>query len=270
MSSFFAEGDNNFFNFKTYQRKYLITTTAIIILVLPTILYTAYKLNSLTSYYNHYGLWSILSKLSNSAQVTTVVTAKDDFLYTMQVSVLDSSSKEPISNIKLLLNGNVENSKDFFTSSVTDSKGYAKFNIQKGTFRLSIDPDTLPKKYEQVSSFFYDIQKPGTTIVKVELKQKQTNSQEGLAEIEFLDKAGNPIPGILLYLDTKSPISNNETIRYNSISNSNGIAIFKLEKGIYKISVSDKILDTYKIINPIEIEILPQKTNKYTFQVIKK
>jgi len=151
----------------------------------------------------------------------------------------------------------------------------------KGTFHLAFSPAEGSTDYILPSPFFYELKSVGTTMLTVNLSKNQALTQStGITEIEVLDENNHPVEGIELYVDSeknspqhpeptpsadvlhsassKNPEPSGNPDRFFSVTNEEGIAVFKLPSGIYNVKFSpDKLPKDYKPRNFLKSIVLP-------------
>ena len=226
--------------------------------------------------YNNFS--NIVSKYTNSNSVTEVVLAKDETIYTLQINLVDSDTNAPVENIQINVNGKTEvRNRHYNLKELTDNEGIAKFHLGKGTFHIDFSPASSQNNYILPSPFYFDLTSVGTTIITINLdKHNEDTENYGIIEIELLDNNNEPFEGIEIFiensksLDRDSLESGDTPDKYYSITNSDGIAVFKKEKGTYRAEFSgSKFPKEYILPEPFEIEILPGIVSRYTIKLTK-
>ncbi|MCX7841868.1 MAG: hypothetical protein N2489_02180 [Clostridia bacterium] len=212
---------------------------------------------------------SVLQKI-NSSKYTAVISAKDDTIYSLEVRLVDSKDGVPVTNAPVNVSGKSDLlKKEFDKTEYTDSKGVAKYILDRGTFRLSFLPSSFPSSYQPPSPFFYELKTAGTTLltVKVDKSPEKAMDKWGIAEIEVLDKDNNPIQGIQFTVDYPVFAHGDPDAVY-SYSNQDGIAVFKLNEGVYTISATGlNFPNEYQLPSSIRVEIKQSSISRYTIRL---
>ncbi len=207
-----------------------------------------------------------LKKLSNTA-ITQIVSAQNDMIYSLLIKITDTDTKNPISNISILVSGNsYDQKKKYNENAVSDNLGTAKFSLNKGEFRISFSMTDSQDKYALPSSYFLDLKSPGTTILSFSLKSKTL--KQGIVEIEVLDERNKPITNIELATTKPFEIKSEKNKIFNSYTNSDGIAIFKLYEGTYNIEfIRNSISKSYNLPSSFDIVANPDAITHYFFKI---
>lgn len=220
-------------------------------------------------------LRAIVPKLKNNNTVTQVIAAKDDTIYAFELRVLDKMDGKPVPGLKINVSGKSSLSEKLFNeTSSTDTDGTVKYSLDKGTFKLSFIADQFPEKYKMPSPVFFDLKESGIKIITISLEPAPASSKDnwGIAEIEILDSENKPSPGLQLEvkdLDVTAgaPGKPDRVIAY---TNSEGIAVFKLNAGSYKIVFnSTNFPKGHELPGDIEITIQPDTVMRYTYRLVK-
>src|SRR5690606_17381969 len=169
-------------------------------------------------------------------------------------------------------------------------EGTAKFHLGKGTFYIDFSSTQLSDNYIMPSPFYFDLTSVGTTIITINLDKYNEMENYGIVEIEILDENNEPFEGIKVFIENLKTNKNlegehknsleppdenclepgTEPDRYFSITNLDGIALFKMEEGIYKAEFSeDKFPQEYIVPEPFSIKILPGIVSRYTIKLAK-
>ena len=128
------------------------------------------------------------------------------------------------------------------------------------------------------SPFYFDLTSVGTTIITINLDKYNEMENYGIVEIEILDENNEPFEGIEVFIENLKTNKNlegehknsleppdenclepgTEPDRYFSITNLDGIALFKMEEGIYKAEFSeDKFPQEYIVPEPFSLKFYP-------------
>jgi hypothetical protein len=215
---------------------------------------------------------NIISKITNTNTVTQVISAKNDTIYTLQIKLVDAKSSQPVPQIKINITGKSETpDKHYNTGGVTDENGTVKFTLGKGTFHLFFAPVSSLNNYILPSPFFYELKSVGTTILTINLDtDNDIIENSGIGEIEVLDENNIPVKGLELALvnifkDNESPN------KYYSVTNDEGISVFKLLEGDYEVEFSQKKFpEDFIIPEAFEINVSEDITTRYTIQLARK
>ena len=256
--------------------KYGVMTFVLIFIVFGM----GFNLYAFKSGYDSNSFSTVVSRLTNANTVTQVISAKDDTIYTLQVKLKDSTTDAPIPNIKISVAGQSKTPKKYYNvSEITDEEGSAKFVLGQGTFHLSFTSPTFSNEYTLPSPFFYEIKSAGITILTVNMEKNKP--ADGIAEIQVLNEENIPVKNLELYLDEEiemeqdlehnedSPVSTEDkTRKYFSVTNNEGIAVFKLPPGKYNARFSEsKIPEDYAIPENFEINISSDYVTRYTIRI---
>lgn len=266
-------------------------TALLFLLVLSASYYTLY------GYYrdfNENNLSSAMSKITSKNTVTQVISAKDDTIYTLQIKLLDSKTGKAIPNIKINASGKSEIPDRYNNvNGITDEKGMVKFTLGKGNFYIEFSPVSLSCDYVLPSPFYYELKSAGTTIITINLDIDDTKVRnEGIVEIEVLGDQNLPLENLELTvisssIDTDSDEGNEENKenednesnedkkeipdKYFSITNKEGLSVFKLPEGNYSVKFTSLTLhEQYIIPEPFNINITRDITTRYTIRLVKK
>jgi 5-hydroxyisourate hydrolase-like protein (transthyretin family) len=214
---------------------------------------------------NDFGV--IISRVRSVNTVTKIIPAKNDVIYALHVKLLDSKTNKPVKNTQINISGKSGNSLNQTAS--TDSDGMAKFTLDKGTFRLSFISYNFPQEYNMPSPFFVDLKSIGTTIITVNLDASEASKQKwGIVEVEVLDKDNKPVPNLQLATQglVLAPGYPNNIFSY---TNSEGIAVFKVNEGACKINFTgSKFPAQYQIPPYIDASVVPDAVTRYTIRLV--
>lgn len=264
--------ENNTFHSETQLKVYNIIKISLFILVIILLSSSfGFKVNALAKDIKENDYASVIYKMRGVETMSEVIPAKDDLVHDAQVKVIDAKTQEPVKDIRLSVTGkNSDNGKEYSDSKVLDESGMAKFNLDKGTFKLSFYIPTFPTdKYKLPGSVFFDLGTPGTKLITINLEPIQTTqTKTGFAEIEILDADNKPIEGIELQLTSAASTSGHPDY-VSSVSNSQGIAVFKLNEDSYTVKfISSKLPAKYAVPADFTITIKPEKTSRYTIKLV--
>ena len=201
--------------------------------------------------------------------VTQVIPAKEDTIYDLEIKIVDKSDGKPVPGAKINISGTSSlQKKDFNLTLSSDNSGIISSTLDKGTFRLSFVPEGFPSNYNMPAPFFYDLKDSGKTMMTINLESdKYNNEQWGIAEVEVLDYDNKPVPDIEIQLDGRVPAPGNPD-KISSVTNSEGIAVFKVDSGSYKAVFPETSFPAkYKLQSPINIEVSADTASRYTLRL---
>lgn len=252
---------------KGIKAKYL-ACAVVFVLITSVLTYKAYILKK-EFYSNDFPV--VISKIKNANTVTQVISAKDTVIYSLLVKIVDKKTGEPVPNVEITVNGeSVTKKKTFYQALSTDDLGEARYSLDKGTFRVSFSYTHFPTGYQMPSPFYFDLKTAGTKIITVSLENSPENDPQnwGIAEIEVLDKDNKPVPDLNLEVQgiVDAPGLPNNIL---SITNSEGISVFKLNEGIFKVGFSDAAFpDQYEVPSPIDVTVAANTVTRYTIRLV--
>lgn len=228
------------------------------------------RVNAIVKDYKENDYASVIYKMRGVQTMSEVIPAKDDLIHDAEIKVVDGKTQEPVKDIRLYVTGkNGDNGKEYSDSKVLDATGIAKFNLDKGTFKLTFYTPTFPSaKYKIPGSVFFELSTPGTKVITINLEPVQTvSTKTGFAEIEVLDSDNKPVEGVELQVTSEAEASGHpDTV--SSVSNSQGIAVFKLNEDNYTVKFnSSKLPAKYNLPEDFTVSINADKTNRYTFRL---
>lgn len=229
----------------------------------------AYKFYTIDRDFKANEYYSIISKIRNSTKVTQVIAASSDTIYTLQVKLVDKKDKKPVKDVSMNVNGKSDFSEKFYNNNITtNDEGMAKLLLDNGKFLLSFIPIHFPENYKMPDPFSFDLKLAGTTLITIELDTiPETLTQRwGIAEIEVLDKDNKPVPNLELAVGSTvfAPGYPDKLLSY---TNSEGIAVFKMDEGIYKIGFTEsKFPKQYVLPDPMDITVSAGSVTRYTIR----
>jgi hypothetical protein len=219
-----------------YTRLFLIS-----VFLLASLGLLLFRLQLVAGDFETYEFYSTLDKIRNPSTVTQVIAAKDDTIYTLQLKLVDNKLKEPLQGVALNISGKSGVSgKQFGEDVYTDSEGIAKLALDKGTFRIAFLPSQYSGKYSIPSPFFTDLKSAGTTIITINLDPipEIEHQDRGIIEVEVLDAANEPIPNAELSIE-EHDFDPDLPNRHYSNTNIDGIAVFRIKEGDYRVSFTE-------------------------------
>lgn len=207
---------------------------------------------------------------------TRVIAANNSSVHSLHVKVVDKKSR-PLKMVGVIATGQTPSCEDTTTKQdKTSDEGTAKFNVDKGIYEISFDSLSFPENYEIPQPFVTEVKIPGITEVTVTINEKQNGhtSDFGIIEVQILNENNRPIEGVKLYankLYAQSDITDYSDDIIYSISNPDGIAVFRVSSGNYELGFSIEIDQNYiKIPKPFNVKIVEPKTLKYTLKLTSK
>lgn len=216
--------------------------------------------------------WAVITKMKGVATVTQVISAKDDAIYDVQLKVLDEKSSKPVANAEINIIGkSFSRKKDFNETKTTNEKGELKFTLDKGNYRLTFNQATFPAQYTIPSPYFFELRAPGTKVISINLEPvPETKPKWGFAEIEVLDASNTPVPNLELAV-LGIPFAPGYPDKVYSYTNSEGIAVFKLNEGTYKVNFTEgKLPQKYLLPSNLEVSINSSTLSRYTLRLVEK
>lgn len=276
------------------KHKKIMEYAVIMLLLVFSLSFLSFEVYSYKKDFDSNNFSNLISKLTNSNSYTEIISAKDDTIYTLLIKLVDVEDKSPVSGIQISVTGKTDNpEKHHNIAGITDETGSVKFTLGKGTFHLIFSPVHEATDYILPSPFFCDLKSVGTTMLTVNIDKHEAITQSsGIAEIEVMDENNLPVEGIELYVDSvqqatqdTEPTPSEESTgslavqyteesdnsnKFFSLTNEEGIAVFKLPSGLYTINFSpDKFPRGYKAPESFEINCSPDLTTRYTIRLVK-
>ncbi len=258
---------------KEPAKKYLnIASYSIMGLVLVFILSTAIKdIYAYKKDFDANDYATVIAKLKNDNRVTQVISAKDDTIYTLEIKLVDAKEGTPLQDIPVNVEGTSDLLKKNFNETLsTNVIGAARLTLDKGTFRLSFVPSSFPSGYKIPSPYSFSLKTAGTTTITMNLDKAEeaSASKWGIAEVEVLDKDNNPVPGLMLTIP-ENVSAPGQPDSVSSITNSEGIAAFKVNEGSYSILFSeDGFPGEYRLPSPSIITVKENSVSRYTVKLV--
>jgi len=229
-----------------------------------------FKVSALVKDYKENDYASVIYKMRGVETMSEVIPAKDDFVHDAQVKVVDGKTQEPVKDIRLNVSGkNGDNGKEYSDSKILDETGIAKFSLDKGTFKISFYSPTFPtNKYKLPGTVFFELSNPGTKVITINLEPVQTlQTKTCFAEVEILDADNKPVENIELQISSLAAAAGHPDY-VSSVSNSQGIAVFKLNEGDYTVKFNaSKLPAKYSLPDDFTISAKSDKTSRYTIRL---
>ena len=215
-------------------------------------------------------LGAALERLRGTNAYTTVIAARDETIYSVEVRTVDKQSGDPVQGLHIFLNGNLADNKKLYSESGTsDELGKVRFNILKGEFRLEFDQSQFPESYNIPASYPFEIKAAGTTIITVNLEKTEVK-KPGIAELLILGIDNKPLENLELVAEEYKK-EGEDTAAYGkvySFTNKDGVAVFKLPEGHYRVTFLESVLSQqYVFPEPLAIEVMTDATVKYSFKL---
>ncbi|MCX7709955.1 MAG: hypothetical protein N2484_08895 [Clostridia bacterium] len=244
--------------------------TAFVVLFLGLISGMTYKVYAFKSGLDSRDLSTVLDKMKTTNKVTQVISAKNDTIYALQIKLVDAQRGTAVTNTPINITGTSALLKKEFNETVpTDEQGITKFILDEGTFRVSFIQSDFPAGFQIPSPFFIDLKTAGTTIITVNIdKIPEIHKQNwGIAEIEVLDKDNNPVPELQVTIPGLVSAPGNPDSVFSK-TNSEGIAVFKLNEGNYAAVFTEADFPKkYQLPSPVSIFITPNTITRYTIRL---
>lgn len=214
---------------------------------------------------------NVISRMFSTNTSTQVISARDDTIYVLQVKLMDAKTNSPISNARVSINGKSDKSKKVFNlSEVTTDSGFAKFSLDSGTFHISFAPGNFPSGYQVPSPFFTNLKTSGTTIITVNVDPNaETEKQKwGIVEVEVMDKDNKPVSGLELAVQGIA-VAPGHPDNVLSFTNSEGMAVFKLNEGSYKLGFSEpNFPKQYNLPPSFDAIVIPDEVTRYSIRLV--
>jgi len=251
------------------NKKQIISKSIYVGLLIIILTGIGYKMYSFKLAFDSNDFSMALEKMRNTNAVTQVIAAKDEAIYTLQVKVVDTKTGNPIPNVHIIINGKSAIGVNFNNTASTDATGIAKFSLDKGDFRLSFGTSDTLSGFQIPSPYFFELKTAGTTIITSRLDENSEKEKInfGIAEIEVLDKKNYPVSNIEFKVQGKVLASGYPDNIY-SLTDSDGIASFKINEGIYTIIPVESGFSANLILpSTIEVNVKSNSVSRYTIRV---
>lgn len=213
-----------------------------------------------------------VERMKGITAFSRVVFAQDAAVNTLELRIVDRKANTPIKGIYTNISGKSATSGNSFNETVvSDDEGKSKTTLDIGAYKLSFDSTRFPDDYKPPPPYLFEMEAAGSTVITISL-DKIEEPKPGIIEIQILDKDSLPLKGIELALvnaETET-VTLTEGNAY-SFTNSEGVAAFRTGEGVYKISFPDNGLPSeYLLPDPIEIDLAPDETARYSIKLVKK
>ena len=245
-----------------------IILNLLLILSMMTVLTAiGYRYSALHQDFEKNDFDTVWLKMKGTASVKEVIAARDAAIYDIEVRVVDEKSNNPIPNLQVYVYGK-SGIQDFNETKLTDSMGSSKFSLDKGSFRIYFSPSTFLSQYVMPTPFFLDLKAAGSKIVTISLESIQSKQKWGIIEIEVLDKENKPIQGVELGILQNVSAPGSPDLLY-SYTNTEGIAVFKVNEGNYKAAFTEaKLPKKYQLPQSIDVISSLNKVSRYTLRLV--
>lgn len=250
---------------------YKVIKTLLIIFCLSVLASSFFnRLVDIKKDYTAYEFGAIVSKMKGVSTVSKVIPAKDALIYDVVIKIVDGRTEKPVSDLSINISGKSENKdKDFDISEKIGKDGEIKLSLDEGNFRLVFNSRNFPSaKYKLPTPIFFDLEFPSTKVITINLEPiPEPIPKTGFAEIELLDSDNKPISNVEVQI-VGEPQAQGHPNTISSISNTNGIAVFKLNEGSYKVKFnSTKLPSQYMVPSEFDITTKTEKVSRYTIKV---
>lgn len=260
-------------NIKKEKRKIIFPvkySKAIIcsLLILLTLISAAVKVQALKSDFHSRDLTVVLDRMKGTSTFTKVISASDENIYSLEIRIINSKSNLPVQGVPVNISGKlVDNKKtSYIQSKTSDENGIIKLPIGKGAFSISFSMDWSNKEYILPSTIFFNVKSPGNTIITVNLNEADVE-KPGTAEFEILGRDDKPVHGIELTIEKQQAAE--YTGRTYSFTNTEGVAVFRVPSGAYKVRfLENGFPDGYVIPEPYSINVFSDYTVRFTIKLV--
>jgi len=229
-----------------------------------------YRLDSFRKDFEANDFNAVIAKMRNTGTQTRIIPARGETIYLFQVKIRDSKTGKPAAGVHLDVSGKSEPSgKGISCTGITDDTGSAKFFLDKGSFRLKVLPLDFPPEYKIPEPYDFDLKTSGITITTLNLENllDAAAKRNGFAEIEVLDRDNNPVPNLPLKIDAPVVRPDCPDNMY-SYTNADGIAVFKVGEGSYKVSFAEASFPARFVLPfPFDINVVASETSRYTIRL---
>ena len=213
-----------------------------------------------------------VERMKGVTSFSRVVFAQDAAVNTLELRMVDRKTNTPVQGIYTKISGKSAISGNSFNEAVaSDYEGKSKTTLDIGSYKLSFDSTQFPNDYKLPPPYLFEMEAAGSTVITISL-DKVEEPKPGTIEMQILDKDNLPVKGIELALanaETETgPVAEGNAY---SFTNSEGVAAFRTEAGIYRISfLANGFPAEYLLPEPIEIDLNPDTTARYSIKLAKK
>ena len=213
-----------------------------------------------------------VERMKGITAFSRVVFAQDAAVNTLELRMMDRKTNTPVQGIYTQISGKSAISGSSFNEAVaSDYDGKSKTTLDIGSYKLSFDSTRFPAEYKLPPPYLFEMEAAGSTVITISL-DKIEEPKPGIIEMQILDKDNQPVKGIELALVNTETES--ESIAENnsfSFTNSEGVAAFRTEAGIYRISFPENGFPSeYLLPEPMEIDLNPDETARYSIKLAEK
>ena len=251
-----------FYRSSTPTNKIFYSNSLYVAMTLIIIICISYRLNLLKNLIKSNKFDTIICSNKN------VLSVKDNTIYAIQVTVLDSKTKMPIPGIAVSMTGISHDGAYFNNMSRTNSSGNILFKTAKGKFYVDFVSDLFPPEYILPKRSQVIFENAKTIAIPVYLKYVNSSQDDfGNILVTILDSSNTPYPNIQVCFTSKD----NPDDKVYSITNSSGVAVFKGRPGSYIVSTSKTKFpkNSYKIPNNFEVYLENGTQKKYIIKLTK-
>lgn len=213
-------------------------------------------------------LGAALERLKGGNAHATVIAARDQNIYSVEVRMVDKQTGEPVQGLQMFLGGRLtDNKKNYSESGTSDNFGKAKFNILKGEFKLEFDRLQFPENYNIPAPYPFEVKAAGTTIITVNLEKTEAK-KPGIAEVLIMGAENKPLESLELVAEAEDSTASGKVY---SFTNKDGVAVFKLPEGYYTISfLESELTRNYILPESIPIEVISDSNSQYSLKLSSK
>lgn len=215
-------------------------------------------------------LSAAFERLKSANTYSTVIAARDETIYAVEVRTTDGQSGDPVPEIPVKIDGRLDSGdKDYSASGTSDASGKARFDIGEGAFKLDFDGSMFPEDYKVPAPYSFDVKTAGIAIITVHLDRAEVR-KDGLAEVLVLDSDNKPAANLELAAEERMTDGGGTAAagKVFSFTNNDGVAIFKLPEGRYGVSfVESAFRQQYILPEPMEIEVDGDATVRYSLKL---
>ncbi len=214
-------------------------------------------------------LSEIIEKLRHRNTQIKIIPAENSNIFALLLKVVDRDSGKPVEGIEISISGKSKEQYKVFNEQINYNNNGYKIILDRGTFRCSFINNDAMDKYYLPSPFYFDIKQSGTTIITVYLDKKVIDP--GIIEVEVLDENYEPVEGIKLKLNNEESDNSDSLPVFHTVTNSEGIGVFKVNKGIYDLDFVDMgTAQEYELPSPFTAAIKSGQKDRYTISLVKK
>lgn len=252
-----------------FMRKHGKTAAALLLVTLLAGVSLA-RLEAVENDFHAKDLSAAFERLKRANTYSTVIAARDEIIYAVEVRTTDGQSGDPVQGIPVKIDGKVDaGGADYSVSGSSDESGKARFDIGEGSFRLEFDSALFPQDYKVPASYNFEIKAAGIAIITVHLDRAE-GRKAGIAEVLALGSDDRPAGNLELTAEELEMDGTGGTAsgKVFSFTNNDGVAVFKLPEGRYRVSfVESAFPEQYMLPSPMEIEVDGDATVSYSLKL---